>query len=35
MFNPRGNPQALNLLGIIGYLQKRAGIELHVMPQPR
>ena len=35
MFGPRGNPQARNLFGIIGYLQKKAGIELHVMPQPR
>jgi hypothetical protein len=35
MFGPRGNPQARNLFGIIGYLQKQAGIELHVMPQPR
>jgi len=30
MFGPRGNPQAKNLFGVIGYLQKRAGIELHV-----
>ncbi len=29
MFGPRGNPQARNLFGIIGYLQKQAGIELH------
>jgi hypothetical protein len=35
MFGPRGNPQARNLFGIIGYLQKQAGIELHVTPQPR
>src|ERR1700744_6107973 len=35
MFSPRGNPQARNLFGVIGYLQKRAGIELHVTPQPR
>lgn len=34
MFGPRGNPQARNLLGVIGYLQKRAGIELHVTPTP-
>ncbi len=27
---PRGNPQARNLFGIIGYLQKQAGVELHV-----
>jgi hypothetical protein len=30
MFSARGNPQARNLFGIIGYLQKQAGIELHV-----
>jgi hypothetical protein len=30
MFGARGNPQARNLFGVIGYLQKRAGIELHV-----
>lgn len=30
MFGPRGNPQAKNLFGVIGYLQKRAGVELHV-----
>ena len=35
MFGPRGNPQARNLFGVIGYLQKQAGIELHVTPQPR
>jgi hypothetical protein len=35
MFGPRGNPQARNLFGIIGYLQKQAGIELHVTPEPR
>jgi hypothetical protein len=34
MFGPRGNPQARNLFGVIGYLQKEAGVELHVMPQP-
>ena len=33
MFGPRGNPQARNLFGIIGYLQKQAGIELHVTPR--
>jgi hypothetical protein len=31
MFGPRGNPQARNLFSIIGYLQKRAGLELHVV----
>ena len=35
MFSARGNPQARNLFGVIGYLQKQAGIELHVTPQPR
>ena len=35
MFGPAGNPQARNLFGIIGYLQKQAGIQLHVTPQPR
>ena len=30
MFGPRGNPQARNLFSILGYLQKRAGLELHV-----
>ncbi len=34
MLGPRGNPQARNLFGIIGYLQKQAGVELHVTPQP-
>jgi DNA-binding phage protein len=35
MFSPGGNPQAPNLFGVIGYLQKQAGIELHVTPEPR
>ncbi|HME27538.1 MAG TPA: transcriptional regulator [Acetobacteraceae bacterium] len=35
MFGPRGNPQARNLFSVIGYLQKQAGIELHVSPAPR
>jgi hypothetical protein len=35
MFGPRGNPQARNLFGIIGYLQKQAGVEFHVTPEPR
>jgi DNA-binding phage protein len=30
MFGPRGNPQARNLFSVIGYLQKRAGVRLHV-----
>jgi hypothetical protein len=35
MFGPRGNPQARNLFGIIGYLQQQAGVALHVMAEPR
>lgn len=35
MFGPRGNPQARNLFGVIGYLQKQAGVELHVAAEPR
>jgi DNA-binding phage protein len=31
MFGPRGNPQARNLFSVIGYLQKRAGLSLHVV----
>ena len=34
MFGPRGNPQARNLFSVIGYLQNRAGVELHVMNGP-
>ncbi len=30
MFGPRGNPQARNLFGVIGYLQREAGVQLHV-----
>ena len=30
MLGPRGNPQAKNLFGVISYLQKRAGLTLHV-----
>lgn len=30
MFGARGNPAARNLFNVIGYLQRRAGIELHV-----
>jgi len=30
LFGPRGNPQAKNLFGVLGYLQKRAGLKLHV-----
>jgi hypothetical protein len=35
MFGPRGNPQARNLFGVIGYLQQQAGVELHVTAGPR
>lgn len=35
MFGPRGNPQARNLFSVLGYLQKQAGIELHVEHGPR
>jgi hypothetical protein len=28
MFGARGNPQAKNLFGVIGYLQRQAGVEL-------
>src|SRR5262245_38079494 len=31
MFGPRGNPQAKNLFSVIGYLQERAGLLLHVV----
>jgi hypothetical protein len=34
MFGPRGNPQARNLFGVIAYLQKQAGLQLHVTTQP-
>ena len=30
MFGPRGNPQARNLFNVIGYLQRQAGVQLHV-----
>jgi DNA-binding phage protein len=30
MFGPRGNPQTKNLFSVIGYLQKRAGVQLQV-----
>jgi hypothetical protein len=35
MFGPRGNPQARNLFGVLGYLQKQAGVALHVTPEPQ
>jgi DNA-binding phage protein len=30
LFGPRGNPQAKNPFSVLGYLQKRAGLHLHV-----
>jgi len=30
MFGPKGNPQAKNLFAVIGFLQKEAGLELHI-----
>lgn len=30
MFGPRGNPQAKNLFSVLGYLQRRAGLQVHV-----
>lgn len=30
MFGPRGNPQASNLLAVLGHLQKQEGFSLHV-----
>ncbi|MBN8901463.1 MAG: transcriptional regulator [Rhodospirillales bacterium 69-11] len=35
MFGPRGNPQARNLFSVLGYLQKQAGIQLRVAPEPK
>ena len=34
MFGRRGNPQARNIFGIIGYLQKQAGVEHRVTQGP-
>jgi DNA-binding phage protein len=34
MFGPRGNPQARNLFSVLGYLQKQAGLQLHVTTGP-
>jgi DNA-binding phage protein len=34
MFGPRGNPQARNFFNVISYLQKHAGLELHVARSP-
>ena len=30
MFGPKGNPNADNLFKVLGHLQKRAGIQMHV-----
>ena len=35
MFSAHDPPQARHLFGVLGYLQKQAGIELHVTPAPR
>jgi len=34
MFGPRGNPQARNLFGVLGHLQKQAGLAFHVVGTP-
>jgi hypothetical protein len=34
MLGPRGKPQARNLFSIIGYLQRQAGLEMHVVAGP-
>jgi hypothetical protein len=34
MFGARGNPQAKNLFSVLGYLQKQAGLRLHVTTGP-
>lgn len=33
MFGPGGNPQARNLFGVIGHLQRQAGLTLQVTAQ--
>ena len=35
MFGPQGNPQARNLFGVLGYLQRQAGVEFQVTQAPR
>lgn len=35
MFGPCGNSQARTLFGVISYLQKQAGVELHFAEGPR
>ena len=32
MFGPQGNPNARNLLSVLGQLQRTSGINLHVTP---
>jgi hypothetical protein len=34
MFGPRGNPQAKKLFSVLGYLQRQAGLQLHVTTGP-
>lgn len=34
MFGPSGNPQARNLFSVVSYLQKQAGLKLHVTTGP-
>jgi hypothetical protein len=34
MFGPRGNPLARNLFSVLGYLQRQAGLQLHVTTGP-
>ena len=34
MFGARGNPQAKNLFCVLGYLQKQAGLQLHMTTGP-
>ena len=34
MFGPRDNPQAHKLFGVLGHLQRQAGVRLHVSPEP-
>jgi hypothetical protein len=34
MFGPRGNPQARNVFSVLSYLQRQAGLQLHVTTGP-
>ena len=34
MFSPTGNPNARNLLGVLGELQRQSGIHLHAQSVP-